>query len=79
MLLMFGADANFGFTLLSQLRNIAFSCFPILCFSCRPWGLFVSFFLLGVGRGTSGGSRSFDICKIIKWEEKGFYVFLLIF
>ena len=67
MLLMFGADANFGFTLLSQLRNIAFSCFPILYFSCRPWGFLSLFFLLGVGRGTSGGSRSFDICKIIKW------------
>ena len=51
MLLMFGADANFGFTLLSQLRNIAFSCFPILCFSCRPLGFFCLFFSFGGGEG----------------------------
>lgn len=52
MLLMFGADANFGFTLLSQLRNIAFSCFPILYFSCCPWGFFLSlFFFWGWGGG----------------------------
>ena len=67
MLLMFGADANFSFTLLSQLRNIAFSCFLFCIFLVVHGGFFVSFFLLGVGRGTSGGSRSFDICKIIKW------------
>ena len=46
--MMFGADANFSFTLLSQLRNIAFSCFPILYFSCRPWG-FCLFFFWGWG------------------------------
>lgn len=65
--MMFGADANFSFTLLSQLRNIAFSCFPILYFSCRPWGFCLFFLGGGVGREKSGGSssRSFDICKII--------------
>ena len=51
MLLMFGADANFGFTLLSQLRNIACSCFPILYFSCRPWGFLSLFFFWGWGGG----------------------------
>ena len=51
MLLMFGADANFGFTLLSQLRNIAFSCFSILYFSLTTMGVFCLFFYFGGGEG----------------------------
>lgn len=51
MLMMFGADANFGFTLLSPLRNIAFSFFPILYFSCRPWGFCLFFSFGGWGGG----------------------------
>lgn len=50
MLLMFGADANFGFTLLSQLRNIAFSCF-LFCIFLVVHGGFCLFFSFGGGEG----------------------------
>ena len=49
MLMMFGADANFGFTLLSSLRNIAFSLFPYFVFFLSSLGVLSLFFFWGWG------------------------------